>query len=766
MAIACPRCSRQNPAEANYCYFDGSTLSGTRGSGPVQMGSLPFPRPFVFPDGTACANFNQLVMGCQRNWSLARDLLRQGQLGPFFAGMGRMDLAHSARRAAESPDADRALDQFLAALPSDVLQPPQLAVEPREINLGQIAPGTDGHFELVLSNQGMRLLAGAVASSCDWLVLGDGPGQSQKVFQTTAGAHIPVKLLTGKLRAGPKAHEGQLNVDSNGGSMKVVVRVEVPARPFPSGLLAGALSPRDIASKSMKNPKEAALLFEQGVVEKWYKTNGWTYPVQGPAGSGLAAVQQFLEAVGLTRPPKVEIDTAALSLQGASGARLRHNLKVSTPDKKPVFAHGWSDQPWITVGPPQFQGSQVGLPLEMAVPRRPGALLEARVTVRANGNQRFVVPVTVKVEDGPLELVPLEEENEPLAELYPVGIPHAPAARTTARKDETLVELYPVATVSRPPRSRARPAPPPASSVATFGMWRRVYWTGLVGGWSAFAGWLVAELMIGRWVGDSVLLAILMVMLVGSALGAGISQVEALFTSQWQNFLPRLGLGALGGFVGGLIGGLFGNLLFALLGQGFAVLAFIGRVLGWTLLGLSIGACEGLLRQQWRQARNGLIGGSIGGFLGGLLFDPVSALIGSPVSSRAFAFVLLGLFIGLALGLVQVLLKEAWLTVEEGFRPGRQLILKEEVTTMGTSEKAGLIFIAYGAQGVEPVHLRVRRLPGGAFLLDDNKSRGGTLLNGERIEKPIRLEDGDVIQLGINKVRFNETLRPRRDSAE
>src|SRR5436309_14819206 len=100
-------------------------------------------------------------------------------------------------------------------------------------------------------------------------------------------------------------------------------------------------------------------------------------------------------------------------------------------------------------------------------------------------------------------------------------------------------------------------------------------------------------------------------------------------------------------------------------------------------------------------------------------------IIGSPMSSRAFAFVLLGLFIGFFIGLVQVILKEAWITVEAGFRPGRQMILGSDLVTMGTSEKSSLIFIAYGAKGVEPTHQKISKTPEGRYLLEDNQSRTG-----------------------------------------
>jgi hypothetical protein len=731
MGTVCPRCSRRNPAEASFCYFDGVGLAGARG--PLHVGSVAFPRPFVFPNGEACASFDQLVMGCQRNWALARDLLRGGQLEPFLAGIGRLDLAQAARLAGRAPDPDRALDELLGKLPSEVLQPARLQAEPSTVNLGRVTPGKDTQFDLVLANQGMRLLFGAVACDCDWLALGDGRGQ--KVFQTQAEVTIPVRVLGNKLRAGAKPYEGRLCIDSNGGTTTVTVRAEAPVRPFPSGVLAGAVAPRDIAVKAKAHPQEAALLFEQGAVEQWYKDNGWDYPVQGPAGSGLGAVQQFFEALGLVKPPKVTISGAAVTLQGAAGQRLEHRLKVRTEEKRPVFAHGWSDQPWLSVGPPQFQGPLVELSLETTVPPRPGERLEARVTVRANGNQRFVVPVTLAVADEPLPVLEVLE-----------SVPAGPAP---------------------PPLPAESPAPaPPAAPVATFGMARLVYWGGLLGGWSAFAGWLVAELLIGWWVGAHFLLAVLMVVLVAGALGAGVSQLEGLITSQWRELRGRLLPGLLGGLAGGLLGGLLGNLLYLLLARSFVILAVLGRILGWTLIGLAIGSAEGLLKRQWRQVRNGLIGGGVGGFLGGLCFDPILYVVRSPVSSRAFAFVLLGLFIGLSLALVQVLLKEAWLTVEEGFRPGRQLILNDEVTTLGTSEKAGLIFIAYGARGVEPIHLRIRRQKDGTYVLADNGSRGGTRLNGRPVDGPTELQDGDLIQLGVNRVRFSETYRPRQARPE
>jgi len=44
MPQTCSKCSRVNPAEASYCYYDGSVLDGHRqNGGPVNAGTQAFP---------------------------------------------------------------------------------------------------------------------------------------------------------------------------------------------------------------------------------------------------------------------------------------------------------------------------------------------------------------------------------------------------------------------------------------------------------------------------------------------------------------------------------------------------------------------------------------------------------------------------------------------------------------------------------------------------------------------------------------------------
>ncbi len=410
MPHVCGKCARVNPQDAAYCYYDGIALNGhANGGGPVSIGRQAFNSPFTLPSGKVCQNFDQLALGCQEDLKAAADVLKQGYLEKFLASQGRADLAMAARQAATSPDKLRGLDDFLAKLPTQALQEPKLIVEPTDINLGVLKFGEDRKIELKLENQGMRLIYGSViVENGLWLSLGTTPGVQQKLFQFGNDLVMPVVVQGKKLRASNKPLEAKLIIESNAGNMMVTVKADVPVKPYPNGVLAGARSPRQVAEKAKLNPKESAELFEKGAVAAWYKDNGWTYPVRGPAASGLGAVQQFFEALGLTPPPKVEVSEKQVAMQGEGGQQIRHQLEIRSQEKRPVYAHGTSDQPWLEVGRPRLNGRVASIPLVVPnVPGRPGETLKARVTITANGNQRFVIPVTLTIGGGNNLFTPL-----------------------------------------------------------------------------------------------------------------------------------------------------------------------------------------------------------------------------------------------------------------------------------------------------------------------------------------------------------------------
>ncbi len=460
MTAVCRVCARVNPAEARYCYHDGVALPGLGlAGGPIAVGSQAFHSPFVFPSGRHCGNFDELVLACDNEWRSAQELLKQGYLETFLGGVGRTDLALAARQAAQAPDADRALEEFITKLPGAGREPARLDVQPAVIDLGRVERGSDRTLTLRLENQGAGLLYGTVAcEKTPWLALGEAPGAPEKVFQCRHALTLPVQVLGKALRAADRPLEGQVLIESNGGTASVIVRAEVPVQPYPEGALAGARTPRQLAEKARLNPRGAASQFEKGAVTAWYEANGWTYPVQGPASSDLGAVQQFFEALGLVKPPKVEMRERVVALHGRPGESLEHFLELRTEERRHVFAHGSSSEPWLRVGPAALAGPIARLPLRIeAVPDQPGQRLCAQVQVVANGNQRFTLEVFLAVTAPQPVLHTNRQHSFPVAELAEAL---APAGAVDA---VPVVEAVSVATAAPSPPwvERLRPAATP-----------------------------------------------------------------------------------------------------------------------------------------------------------------------------------------------------------------------------------------------------------------------------------------------------------------
>jgi hypothetical protein len=223
------------------------------------------------------------------------------------------------------------------------------------------------------------------------------------------------------------------------------------------------------------------------------------------------------------------------------------------------------------------------------------------------------------------------------------------------------------------------------------------------------------------------------------------------------------------GSLGSLIGAALGQLLYSMTGWA----AFI--VVGWALIGLLIGVSLGVydvldrvLRGEdrsgaWRKMTHGLLGGVLGGLLGSGLYLVLRAdwglsqLLSKPVEqiriSSAIGFVALGTCIGLFIGLAQIILKEAWIKVEAGFKAGREMILSKSETLIGRAEGSDIGL--FGDQSVERTHAKIV-LRENRYYVADAGSPGGTFVNDQRITQPILLRSGDLIRVGQSLLRFGE----------
>ncbi|HEV3258422.1 MAG TPA: FHA domain-containing protein [Gemmataceae bacterium] len=296
-----------------------------------------------------------------------------------------------------------------------------------------------------------------------------------------------------------------------------------------------------------------------------------------------------------------------------------------------------------------------------------------------------------------------------------------------------------------------------------------IYYCALYGGCAAFVGWMLGQMAAGPDMDNQVAKAAIKGLLLGMLLALGLALVDGLWSFSLGQIVPvalRTVVAVVVGTLGGLIGGIIGEVL-------YGWLSFF-LVVGWVITGLLIGASLGAfdvlsaairqenLRGARRKLVNGILGGAVGGVVGGVLLvllrglwagvfrDKSSDLLWSP---SATGFIALGMCIGLSIGLAQVILKEAWVRVEAGFRAGRELILSKEQTTIGRGEACDIGL--FGDPGVERFHARIVQ-GGDGYLLADAGTPGGTYLNGTRIYQPAPLHSGDTIQVGNSVLSFKE----------
>jgi hypothetical protein len=391
----CPRCQRANPREAVYCYFDGVVLD-QRLAGAVSPSRML--QEFTFPSGRRCKTFDDLVQGCQYEWEDARHLLRNGDFTRYFAQIGRHDLARIAQENQKQPDPDIGLHTFLDQLPASQIQGPRLDLNPRRLMIGGVRPGEQRHISLTILNQGKGLLQGKVTVSEGgrWLkIAGDGNG-AECNLKTAKSQQIQLHVDARGLTA-PQTYSGKLTVITNGGISEVAVRLDVASIPFAQAPFQGAASPRQIAERMRANPKQAVPLLENGDIAHWFQLNGWTYPVSGPPARGIAAVQQFFEGMGLSKPPPLQLSEQELHFFCTQPEVAQARVTLRTPAKKWVYAQAESDKPWLRVITPSISGpqqAQVVFEVDSSL-MDSGALNLGTVYLTANAGQKLAVRVQV-----------------------------------------------------------------------------------------------------------------------------------------------------------------------------------------------------------------------------------------------------------------------------------------------------------------------------------------------------------------------------------
>jgi pSer/pThr/pTyr-binding forkhead associated (FHA) protein len=277
----------------------------------------------------------------------------------------------------------------------------------------------------------------------------------------------------------------------------------------------------------------------------------------------------------------------------------------------------------------------------------------------------------------------------------------------------------------------------------------------------------------------------MLMLCVGGLIGLFLGSVDGILEGNGRKLWQGAFIGAVAGFLLGSVGYLLGSQLFGALGGsddgaspgiGSFARQIIARAFGWALMGLGLGTGSALSSRSPKRIWHGAIGGFIGGFLGGFVFDLVStgaapvqgALstgprdVGGP--GRAIGFTAIGGLTGFFIGLVDELLKEAWVKVLAGRNEGKDFILSKAVSILGRDERCDVPL--FGDVAVAGQHAAIRS-DGRRHVLIDAGTPAGTLVNGQRLDKgaELLLRDGDMIQIGMQRVLFHERATAKRVSA-
>ncbi|MDI6785048.1 MAG: FHA domain-containing protein, partial [bacterium] len=273
---------------------------------------------------------------------------------------------------------------------------------------------------------------------------------------------------------------------------------------------------------------------------------------------------------------------------------------------------------------------------------------------------------------------------------------------------------------------------------------------GLIGG---FLAWVVTEVFYDDYRRTTSMIEMLVEMgflggCMGALIGVCLGAVEGI-TSRVGEKAVQGGLIGLGiGFAGGMIGGVFGQIIYSFFGGGSGRLGFVEqimiRAIAWGLIGLFVGLAQGVAIRSKKKIVNGLLGGLIGGTVGGGLFDIVGSLVESGELSRAITITLLGTCTGVGIGIVEELRKEAWLKVVQGWTKGKEYIIYNEVTTIGSSPKCDIVL--FKDPSIIPKHAMIK-IENNRYILYDLQSQTGTFVNQQPISRKV-LANGNIIQIG------------------
>jgi hypothetical protein len=279
-----------------------------------------------------------------------------------------------------------------------------------------------------------------------------------------------------------------------------------------------------------------------------------------------------------------------------------------------------------------------------------------------------------------------------------------------------------------------------------------------------------AEMSLEQLDSRSNAVGLLLFPVIAGLIGLFIGAADGLVCRLPRRALLCGGVGLLVGFVGGFISSIAATVAYAPLSAlamkqtsgpmgslstfGF-VLQMLGRSLAWGLAGLAMGLAQGIALRSKRLLLYGFLGGVVGGVFGGLLFDPIDMILLGPDKpsshwSRLIGFGVIGLSVGVMIGVVELLARDAWLRMTQGPLTGKEFLLFKDVMNIGSSPRSDIYL--FNDPQVAEQHAMIRAV--GDECEIEARNRNHPVLLNNRTVQTARLRHGDNVTIGRTSFIF------------
>jgi hypothetical protein len=282
---------------------------------------------------------------------------------------------------------------------------------------------------------------------------------------------------------------------------------------------------------------------------------------------------------------------------------------------------------------------------------------------------------------------------------------------------------------------------------------------GILGG---LALWPVTEAILFLQKGFTSYLGFLAVLgaAVGALMGAVFGAAEGI-TSRVKDRIPAgMAFGALVGLLGGAAGLLAGQAALWLMAGIFLrgyhsfqwVVLPVSRAIGWAVLGLFVGAGEGVRAASPKKIAVGALGGLVGGLAGGFVIEYLRLLGPGLAVSRLAGLVVLGAAISAFYGIIEEGMSFGVLRVLTGELRGKEYLLNQRRVRIGRARRNEIALPSYEELADLQAQVLIRR---GEPFIENLRPEVPVLVNDRRVTERA-LKFGDVIKVGPAKIWYKQ----------